>query len=155
MAESQASSTGYAGTLRSVKVDLAFLCDAATVRDGLLYVLGGGVTWIGRPVYPAPLVASLALRVSVHPTEVTDSNHSLTVLMLGEDGEQIARVDGSFGSNPKALEAIPPGEDMFVNVALPIGQVALPKPGPYSIEILLDNNHEKTVRFTARLAAAK
>ena len=44
-----------------MRIDTALLCDAATERDGLLNVLGGGITVATRPEFPAPLGMTLAL----------------------------------------------------------------------------------------------
>ncbi|MBU6495776.1 MAG: hypothetical protein KGR42_05095 [Acidobacteria bacterium] len=41
-------------------IEFAVLCDAATVRDGLLHVLGAPITRIYRRILPAPLGISLA-----------------------------------------------------------------------------------------------
>lgn len=39
---------------------MAVLCDRATVRDGLLHILGAGVTIVYRDKVPAPLDVDVA-----------------------------------------------------------------------------------------------
>jgi hypothetical protein len=128
-----------------MRIDTALLCDAVTVREGLLHILGGGVTRINRPSFPAPLGTALALRVMVHPTEA-DRTHVLTVYLLAEDGgEQLAEVRIEFGLNdPSALDL---GEE--ASLALPIGlhNVAVPSEGSYNFELLIDDIHQRTVPF--------
>jgi hypothetical protein len=132
-----------------VRIDCALLCDATTVREGLLHVLGGGVTRINRPGYPAPLAPlALALRILVHPTE-TDRTHQLDVRLQGADGQEIGKFDVQFGiGDPGEVE---PGEE--VSVPLPLNMppnVALPSAGRYSFELLIDGVHQQTVAFIAK-----
>ena len=130
-----------------MRIDCALLCDAATVREGLLHILGGGVTRLGRPDYPAPLGLVLAMRILVHPTEI-DRPHHLQVQLQGADGARITAVDAQFGvGDPGQLE---PGEE--ASLPLPLGfpdAVQLPEPGRYSFEILIDGIHQVSVPFTA------
>lgn len=131
-----------------MRIDCALLCDAATVREGLLHVLGGGVTRINRPGYPAPLAPlTLALRILVHPTE-TDRPHQLEVRLQGADGETAARFDVQFGINDPG--DIQPGEEVSVPLPLPMPQeIALTQAGRYSFELLIDGTHQATVPFIA------
>lgn len=130
-----------------MKIDTAFLCDAATVREGLLNVLGGGITRAGRSEFPGPLSLTLALRILVHPTEA-GSPHKLVILLQGEDGQEAARVDIEFGANdPGTLE---PGEQFSLPLPIPMPpQVQLPAPGRYSFELLIDGIHQGSVPFIA------
>ena len=132
-----------------MRIDCALLCDAATVREGLLHVLGGGITRAGRSVFPGPLGLTLALRILVHPTEAGHM-HKLVVLLQGEDGQEAARVDIEFGvADPGTLE---PGEQASLPLSLPMPpQVALPAPGRYSFELLIDGIHQGSVPFMAHL----
>jgi len=127
-----------------MRIDTALLCDSVTVREGLLHILGGGITRINRPTFPAPLGAALALRVMVHPTEA-NRTHELTAYLLDQDGAQLAEVRIEFGLNdPSVLDV---GEE--ASLALPIGlhNVAIPGEGSYSFELLIDDIHQRTVPF--------
>ncbi len=130
-----------------MRIDCALLCDAATVREGLLHVLGGGITRAGRPEYPAPIGLTLALRILIHPTEAGESHH-LDVRLQGADGQKIAAIQVEFGANdPTGLE---PGEHASLAIPLPLPeQIALPHPGRYSFELLIDGIHQVSVPFTA------
>lgn len=130
-----------------MRIDCALLCDAATVREGLLHVLGGGVTRAGRQSYPAPVNLTLALRILVHPTEA-GRQHTLVVLLQGEDGESVTELTIAFGvEDASALEA---GEQISLPLPLPLPEaVQLPQPGRYSFEILIDNIHQQSVSFIA------
>lgn len=136
-----------------MRVDCALLCDAATVREGLLHILGGGVTRLSRPEYPSPFGVSLALRIMVHSTEI-GKEHALEVLLLAEDGENIAAVSAGFQIDDPGDLA--PGEE--APVALPITfppQAILPRSGGYSFEILIDGVHQSSVPFRASQVTAE
>ena len=133
-----------------MRVDCALLCDAVTVRDGLLHVLGGGVTQIMRPAYPAPLGVALALRIMIHPTE-TAAQHRCQVLLQNSDGAQLANADVTFAVEG-AGDTVP-GEEHSLALPLPLQNVGIPEPGEYSIEILIHGIHQVSVPFAARLAA--
>ena len=130
-----------------MKVGTALLCDFASVRDGLLFVVAGGVTRLWRDEYPAPMNVSLALMFEVHQMEVPHP-HEIDVRVVGEDGQEIARAQGGFQA------ALPPDihmtEKLLVPVVLDVRQAGLPGPGAYSIEISVDGTHHQTVQFRAQ-----
>jgi hypothetical protein len=130
-----------------LRIDCALLCDAATVREGLLHILGGGVTRAGRTEYPAPLNLALALRILVHPTEA-DHPHNLEVRLQGADGDLVANLGVEFGVSD--MTALAPGE--HASIPLPIAfpeAVVLPGPDNYSFELLIDGTHQVAVPFIA------
>jgi hypothetical protein len=131
-----------------VRLDTALLCDAATVREGLLHILGGGITQIIREEYPAELGVVLALRIMVHPTEM-EGSHQLRIVVQGEDGEKVTEVRADVQvANP---ELVPPGEEgeLLIPWNFP-ARPKLPTTGRYSMEILIDGVHQGSVPFRAR-----
>jgi len=87
-------------------VATALLCDAATVREGLLHVLGGGITRLWRPALPAELATKLAVLVDLAPEDL-ETPHELEVLILCGELE-IGRVMAGFQAHrPPRAE---PGE---------------------------------------------
>jgi hypothetical protein len=135
--------------LWSMEVDTCMLCDAATVREGLLHILGGGITQTGRPEFPSPLGMSLALRVIMHPTELAHS-HQLEVILQDEDGERVTKFDIQLaGLDP---ENVPAGQHAPLAIAWDFpGRPDLPHPGRYSFELLIDGVHQRTVPLNAVL----
>jgi hypothetical protein len=132
-----------------MKIDTALLCDAATERDGLLFVLGGGITVVTRDTYPAPLGLTLALRILIHPTEV-NSDHKIEMLLQDEDGALVTKVDVSFDA-PPAPPQFPPGEEPAIVLPWSFpGNPILPHQGRYSIEVLIDGVHQRSIGFTAQ-----
>jgi hypothetical protein len=129
-----------------MKVDCALLCDAVTVREGLLHILGGGVTRVARPSFPAPLGVELALRLTIHPTE-TNALHTGEVRLQSQDGGEIAKVEFGFNVDPVSAQVLVPGELLSLPLALPMQNVAVPSAGGYSFEILIDHVHQTSVPF--------
>ncbi len=130
-----------------MRVDTALLCEAATVKDGLLYVLGGGIQRIAMPEFPAPLPLTIALRIMLHRTEV-EIPHELQIRLLEEDGDEVVRVAMGFGVGDP--ESLPVGEEAAIAVPWNFpGRPQLPHAGRYSMEILIDNVHQVSVAFTA------
>jgi hypothetical protein len=129
-----------------MRIDTALLCDSVTVREGLLHILGGGITRLNRESFPAPLGVALALRVMVHPTEA-NRTHQLTVYLIDADGEQLAEVRIEFGLNdPSVLDV---GEEASLALPIQLYNVAVPRQGFYSFELLIDDIHQRAVPFKA------
>jgi hypothetical protein len=109
----------------------ALLCDAVNVREGLLFVIGGGVTRLWRPTYPAELGVDLALMIWLDPSEA-EQDIAFSVVVKGADtGVVIASAEGSF----KSSRANTPGADLSVPLALDLRRVVIPAPGAYVAEI--------------------
>src|SRR5438477_12456235 len=111
----------------------AFICDAATVREGLLHILGAGITRINRQAFPAPFGAAVAMMLILHPTEA-DRDHALDVRLQGSDGAELAKIDGGFRSE-KGPD-LQPGEMIASPIVLSLHNAVLPGAGSYSVEIL-------------------
>lgn len=129
-----------------MRVDFALICDAVSVRDNLLHMLGGGITRIWASEFPAPMRASLATRIMLHPTEA-EKRHKLRVVIQDEDGAKIGSFDAEFGVG--VPDALTPGEEVQVPLGFPLNPVRLPKEGGYSLELLLDDAHQTSVPFRA------
>ena len=123
------------------KLEFAFLADSAEAEPGRkFYVLGGGVDSIGAHAFPVvhPHLA-LLIRVSVHPTEA-ERAHILEIRLIDSDGGELARMEGNFQAGGG-----PPGREMPMNISLAVSNIRFERPGDYSIELLLDNQHVKSL----------
>lgn len=124
----------------------AFLCDAASVRENLLHVLGGGITRIWRERYPADMNVALAMMITLSPSEGRDK-HVLQVTVTGADGEPIAQLDGEFAAQ-RGQDTLP-GESLYVPVVLPLQRVPLPTEGQYAINVLVDRQEKVSLTVAA------
>lgn len=130
-----------------MRVDTCLLCEAVTVHDGLLNILGGGVTLVSHHEYPAELGVSLALRIMLHPTELAHP-HKLEILLQDDDGEQVTKVDlGLAAGDPSAIPVGEEGE-MLLGWGFPTRPL-LPHPGRYSFELLIDGVHQLSIPLKA------
>jgi hypothetical protein len=130
------------------KLDFAFLADAAEAQPGKkFYVLGGGVDSIGARQFPVvhPYL-SLVLRLLVHPTEV-GRDHSLEIRLMDSDGGELARVDGNFNASGPGQ----PGREIALPLVMNMVSTRFESPGDYSVEILIDNQHAKSLPLRIHL----
>lgn len=127
----------------------SILCDAATVREGLLHVLGGGITRIWRPKYPAPFTGALAVVIQPHAGEV-GIEHSLVIKIASQDGKELAKLEAKFtvdkgsDSEPGEIAVIP----MVIDFSNP--PLVIPEIGGYAIDVLVDQQHKDSLSFFAR-----
>jgi hypothetical protein len=131
----------------------ALLCDAATVRENLLHILGGGLGELWRDAYPSALGVDLALLLTLHPSEATD-DHELRILIQDTDGKQIAQLEARFSVGAPVMQ-IPAGQMLRAPVAIQLRTVPIPAPGLYSIELLVDKQHRRSLPFQAMPAGAQ
>jgi hypothetical protein len=132
-------------------LDFAFLADSAEANphSRKFYVLGGGFDSIGAPAFPAihPHV-SIVARILVHPAEA-DRSHTLEIKMMDADGGALANIEGQFA----ASAAPQPGREIAVPLVINIANVQFQQPGDYSIEILINNQHMKSLPLHVALVA--
>lgn len=126
-----------------MRLDCALFCDAATSREGLLNVIGGGVGITTYASYPARLELNLALRFALERTEY-DSDHKLQVKVMFDE-ESVQTWEGGFraGSADSDVDEI--------GVPVPMGiDMELAKPGKYTFEIRLDGELLAVLPLVAR-----
>jgi hypothetical protein len=125
---------------RPVKVTALLLADHASVREGLLHVLGAGITRIARDPLPARLDVALALMFQADDEADLAATHNLEVVITesspGSPGQQIAKVIAEMGVLPGV--ALIPGPNLQIPVVVPIQPVPVPRTGSYEIAISLD-----------------
>ena len=124
------------------KLDFAFLADAAEANLGRkFYVLGGGIDSIGAQTFPVvhPHM-SLVVRLLLHPTEA-GVDHALDIRLIDSDGGELARVNASFN----ARGPFQAGREIAIPIVMNMTNTRFERAGDYSVEILIDNNHVKSL----------
>ncbi len=121
----------------------ALLCDAATVREGLLHILGGGINRLMRKKFPAPLGCVLAMVLEVEAEDI-GKKHAVVLEIKDENDEQIAKIgaDMQMGSE-KGLPANV--ETLNVPLVLSLQGVGVPKSGEYTVNIIINEEHHRTL----------
>ncbi len=129
-----------------MKLDFAVLSNASEVNGNLLYLQGGGWDTGWRPFFPAPFQGALTIRLLWHPTELS-SSHQLELRFLSEDGAEFAPTFRLTMQGAKLAADFPKGWDVPLMFAIGLQNLPIPAPGHYSIEVLVDNQHLKSVQF--------
>lgn len=132
------------------KLDFAFLADAAEAEPGRkFYVLGGGVDSINAPSFPVTHPhLSLVIRLLVHPAEA-GRDHELEIRMMDTDGRSLANVQGTFS----ATGGGPIGREAPVNMVFNMVNTRFERAGDYSFEILINNEHKKSLPLRVTLVS--
>jgi hypothetical protein len=131
-----------------VRIDCGLLCDAVTVRDGLMHILGGGVGRVRRIQYPSVLENDLALRLAMGPNEI-DGVHKLEIRVIDSAGTMTSSLSGEFtmgGSHDQPADA-----EAFLNIPVSMRQVVIPAAGLFGIEIVVDGEHRSRLPLHAAL----
>lgn len=133
-----------------MKLDWAILADAGQVREGLAFVMGGGIDTVNATQTPAALNATLLIRLLLHKTE-TGRPHQIELRFADEDGNELGKVNADFNvaDNPD----VPVGWDHSAMFALNIHGMPLQKWGRYSVDILADGNHLRTLNLRLKQVA--
>jgi hypothetical protein len=132
-----------------MEITTVLLCDHVQVREGLLFVVGGGITRLRRPAYPAALGAGLAVVIEFEQIEAENA-HQFGLVIVGEDGEEVGRVEAEIQVGDR--ERTYPGENIQVPLAIDMSGASLPKTGAYEVHVSVDADHRGTVQFWAEEA---
>ena len=127
-----------------MEVTTALLCDHAQVRDGLLFVLSGGISRVMRDSFPATMGTCLALVLEFESAE-TDLAHQLQILVVGEDGEEVARMDAEVqidGTDRARL-----AENLQLPISVDLRVAPLERPGAYELHVYVDAEHRRTLQL--------
>jgi hypothetical protein len=128
-------------------IESLMLANHAEAINGLLYISGGGWSELWRgdllPDKPPPNSHfGIAMSVLVPWTE-TNRQHPFTIHIEGEDGQELARVDG--GVEMGRPPGMPPGTDQRGVLAVAV-DVQFPGPGGYQIRAVM-GDEERRVSF--------
>ena len=132
-----------------MEVDLAVLADAAnTTESGKINILGIFDRFTLGPEFPASSPTfSIVVRIVGHPSET--GTHQLLLQLADADGREIAKFGGEFTAERKKTTAKP------FRVPVILGaQVNFPHPGEYSVDVLVDERWETSIRLEVRKASS-
>src|ERR1700741_786982 len=109
-----------------MKLDWAMLANYAEVREGLVFVAGGGIDTVQTPPLPATLNATILVRLLLHRTEA-NKQHAIDMEITDEDGNTVAKVQAAV--MVPLHPDVPVGWDIPSMVAVNIHGLQLPKEG--------------------------
>ncbi len=137
-----------------MQIDALMLCNSAEVRDGLLYVLGGGWTrcWPepGREFPLArPLGTVFAARIAYGET---NEQHTFRLEVRDSDENPLGPEQREGGFRVGRDADLSPGMSQVVQVAGSL-TVQIPAPGIYSLVLSVNGREEKRIAFEALAGA--
>jgi hypothetical protein len=134
-----------------MKATAVMLADHATVREGLLHILGGGINRVVRDPLPAALGAMLALMLQPENVDdlLTTHNLEVTIKHAGTEGEgSVAKAVMTLRSTASAPGPLPP-----VAVVVPLQFVPVTETGTHKITVSLDGEQAASIEFEVVKAA--
>jgi len=125
------------------ELDYALLCDYVRAERGIAHVIAAGVdTVYAREV---PTGRNLGLLVAFRFTRNECGRpHRIEIILQDIDGERM--VETQTVVEPEWDDDLPAGWSLSANMGLNIG-VPLPRFGQYALEILINDNHVKTINL--------
>ena len=126
-----------------MKIVSSLLCDYATVREGLLHVLGGGVTQVRREEVPTDgLDLSIALMFAYADFADFTSAHEFSVTIVDtSSGKSVAVAKAKIVNVPMQEEMAPLPS---VPAVLSLRALSLPSYSVYSVQISIDGGDVAT-----------
>ncbi|QKS17280.1 hypothetical protein HUN59_14650 [Curtobacterium sp. Csp2] len=131
-----------------IQLGAAVLCDAATIRENVLHVLGAGVSQMFRGNFPAPLGAEIALLLYIDGEPNVEVQHRVT----GECRLRNSDAESVFGFEYTLRTVIEPNLGaQSVSAIIPATGFGVPEAGAYEITIAVDDERVGAIPFTAIL----
>lgn len=129
-----------------MNVQVAVLCDAATDDNGKLNLLGAFDTICARELPAVHPQCSVAVRLTFFSGE--EGRHTLRVNFVNADGRSIMP---DFPTIP--IDIALPGDAHFAtrNFILNIQHLKFEEPGPYSVELILDDQVQASIPLMIKL----
>lgn len=128
-----------------MKVNTLLLCDAATTREGLLSILGGGVNILRQPAFPAPLGASLAILLEFDGDELKHPHKIAVEIRQDGGGPSILQMEARWDVGP--ADVFDPRLTNYVPLVLPLQPVGVPEPGHYRLTLSVDGQDVGALTF--------
>ena len=109
------------------------LCDAASVREGLLNVLSAGVTTLSVQDLPSNLPLIFAVRLVLEPREVK-SSHTIRVELSTDQDATIATLEVLF----QVADKLPPTEEVALSAPVSLAPFQISHGGRYLLKASFD-----------------
>ncbi|NGO09310.1 hypothetical protein G5C60_17305 [Streptomyces sp. HC44] len=138
-----------------MKLSMGILCDRATVREGLLHILGAGVTKTSLTLPTAPDL-DLAIMLSSETWSEFAGTHSITVIVRHEDGTETGKLQLGWEAPDlgQQTDSSGAGEPMAqVPIVVPLRSIPLTEEGAHFVDLLVDGVNLTTVSFLVTKAA--
>lgn len=133
-----------------MRLDWALLASAAEAPpNGLVYILGAGIDTIMREQFPTSLGGAIVLRLLATRLE-SERPHKVEVHCTDEDGKPVLPQPIVLTLAPRKVPSdYPHGWDLPASIVINLVGIAIPKPGFYNFEVLIDDQQVRTLQFRA------
>jgi uncharacterized protein DUF6941 len=133
-----------------MRLDWALLAGAAEAPpNGLVYILGAGIDTIARDQFPTTLSGAIVLRLVATRIE-SERPHKVEVHCTDEDGTAVLPQPIMLTLPPRKVPPdYPHGWDLAASIVINLVGIAIPKPGFYNFEVLIDDMQVRTLQFRA------
>lgn len=126
------------------KVQAAILSDVAYIRDGLVYLLAGGINRVTTEL-PGSLNVALTVMVELEATEFTQ-NHAIHVKIVHADSTtRVGEAVGQFHSGDTSK--LGTGEPMLLPLVVPLKGISLPMHGAYDLHVSINGEPQQLLTF--------
>lgn len=132
-----------------IELSMGTLCNYAQMSEGLLTMVGGGVSAFSRRSFPAPMEAYFVLGMVSRPVE-TDTMVEVKIVVVQLDGaNDIARLslNATVSPPPKGYSAIPTVNHFVAALT----SLSIPDEGAYEVVVSQDDSVLLRVPFFAQL----
>ena len=126
------------------KVQAAILSDISYVRDGLVYVLAGGINRVAADL-PGTLNVALTVMVELESTEFGIVHAMQVKIVHPETASRVGEATGQFQSGDTSR--LQPGEPMLLPLVVPLRNITLPHHGPYDIHVSVNGEPQQLLTF--------
>jgi len=121
-----------------VRIECAVLCDAASLREGLLNILGAGISQVAFHDFPAPLPITFAFRAVLETRELHEQHALHLELINMYEQERIeAAADLVFYVGPERQQLT---EEAALAAPVPLSALVIQRPGRYLIRASFDTH---------------
>ena len=122
------------------------LCDFAQVREGLLFVMSGGITRLAVPGPDAPVQCYLGGQLEV-PADEQGLTHSIDMKVTAVGSAvDVWRATMTI-TTPQSSDQLFPGESTLVPFAVLLGPFLTPQPGPHDLKVSVDGSETALSTF--------
>ncbi|MFF9123175.1 DUF6941 family protein [Streptomyces sp. NPDC014889] len=125
-----------------MKLNMVALCDRATIREGLLHILGAGVTQCSLGL-PSPPDLDLAILIQAEDWQELAGSHRLTATMSHVESDQNHVIELMWDSpriEPDDDPAAPKHPLPQLPVVVPLRSIVLTQEGEHSVEVAMDGS---------------
>ena len=126
------------------KVQAAVLSDVAYIRDGLVYLLAGGINRVTTEL-PGTLNVALTVMVELEATEFGQPHQIAVKIVHAESATRVGEAAGQFHSGDTTK--LGPGEPMLLPLVVPLKGISLPLFGPYDIHVSVNGEPQQLLTF--------